>query len=95
MFSIYKVTNPTKEHEMFRDCLCSSSGLFKSAVANPEEYTCVKFRISNNVKDAFISFDFKDSELTLVKDYDPNYWESECYVYPELFNYRNISLNFI
>lgn len=39
MFSIYKVKNPAKEHEMFRDCLCCSLGLFKSAVANPEEYT--------------------------------------------------------
>lgn len=42
----------------------------------------VKFRVSKEVKDAFISFDFKDSELELVKDYDPNYWISDEYVYP-------------
>ena len=95
MFSIYKVTNPTKEHEMFRDCLCCSSGLFKSAVANPAEYTCVKFRVSNEVKDAFLSFDFNDSELEFVTDYDPDYWKSDKYVYPELSKYRNMSINFV
>lgn len=95
MFSIYKVKNPSKEHEMFRNCLCCSSGLFKSAVANPKEYTCVKFRVSKEVKDAFISFDFKDSELELVKDYDPSYWISDEYVYPELLKYKDMSINFV
>ena len=91
--TLYKVINPAKGHEIFKDCIGISPGLFMTIIEDPTSNVCLKFRsgpspkISNMkfVDKPFVLDDFKENEVEEVLDEDfRDFWNDDKFIYTKL-----------
>lgn len=80
----YKVTNPTKEHLKFAECIGRPSILFRTMFEDPKTHTTLKFRVDEHSSNVF-PCDFALDEIDEVTGIDAkDYWENPSFVYPFL-----------
>lgn len=89
--TLYKVVNPAKGHEIFKDCIGKSPVLFLTISKDPTSNVCLTFRtgpVSDMMKffdEPFVAADFNENEIEEVLDEDPfDFWYDDKFIYTRL-----------
>lgn len=91
--TLYKVVNPVPKHEIYKNCIGISPGLFMTIYSDPSYNVCLKFRSGvspklSNVKfvdKPFVTDDFNESEVEEVVDENiEDFWNDDKFIYSKL-----------